>query len=40
MASLKKEIFKRSRKNMARPNIPEKAIGKILEEKLSKGLKS
>lgn len=30
--ALQKEIFKRSRKNMARPNIPEKAIGKILEE--------
>jgi len=30
--ALQKEIFKKSRKNMARPNIPEKAIGKILEE--------
>jgi len=27
-----REILKKSRKNMARPNIPEKAIGKILEE--------
>jgi hypothetical protein len=30
--ALQKEILKKSRKNMARPNIPEKAIGKILEE--------
>jgi hypothetical protein len=29
--ALQKEILKRSRKTMARPNIPEKAIGKILE---------
>ena len=30
--ALQKEILKKSRKNMARPNIPEKTIGKILEE--------
>jgi len=29
--ALQKEVFKRARKTMARPNIPEKAIGKILE---------